>query len=96
VDVKFLHATVLTQNERREVIDDGGVAVVGGRIAAVGRSAEIERTHATLPTVELSGKALLPGLVNAHTHVLLLALRGTVEDMGADAIYGYMSPSASR
>jgi 5-methylthioadenosine/S-adenosylhomocysteine deaminase len=31
-------------------------------------------------------------LVNAHTHVLLLALRGTVEDMGAEAIYGYMSP----
>ncbi|HEY3144790.1 MAG TPA: hypothetical protein VGJ75_00495, partial [Dongiaceae bacterium] len=92
MDVKLLHATVLTQNDRREVIDDGGVAVVGGRIAAVGPSAEIERSHATLPAVELSGKALLPGLVNAHTHVLLLALRGTVEDMGAEAIYGYMSP----
>jgi 5-methylthioadenosine/S-adenosylhomocysteine deaminase len=92
MDVKLLHATVLTQNDRREVIDDGGVAVVGGRIAAVGPSAEIERAHATLPTIDLSGKALLPGLVNAHTHVLLLALRGTVEDMGAEAIYGYMSP----
>ena len=92
MDVKFLHATVLTQNDRREVIDDGGVAVVGGRIAAVGPSAEIERGHAKLPAIDLSGKALLPGFVNAHTHVLLLVLRGTVEDMGAEAIYGYMSP----
>jgi 5-methylthioadenosine/S-adenosylhomocysteine deaminase len=92
MDVKLLHATVLTQNDRREVIDDGGVAIVGGRIAAVGPNAEIERAHAALPTIDLSGKALLPGLVNAHTHVLLLALRGTVEDMGAEAIYGYMSP----
>ena len=92
MDVKLLHATVLTQNDRREVIDDGGVAVVGGRIAAVGPSAEIERAHTKLPSIDLSGKALLPGLVNAHTHVLLLVLRGTVEDMGAEAIYGYMSP----
>ena len=34
----------------------------------------------------------MPGLINAHTHVLLLVLRGTVEDMGAEAIYGYMTP----
>ena len=47
MDVKFLHATVLTQNERRELLDDAGVAVVGGRIAAVGRSADIERPHPT-------------------------------------------------
>src|SRR4030095_5921610 len=92
MDVKLLHATVLTQNDRREVIDDGGVAIVGGPIAAGGPNAEIERAHAALPTIDFSGKALLPGLVNAHTHVLLLALRGTVEDMGAEAIYGYMSP----
>src|SRR4030095_6433299 len=92
MDVKLLHATVLTQNDRREVIDDGGVAVVGGRIAAVGPSAAIERAHTKLRSIDLSGKALMPGLINAHTHVLLLALRGTVEDMGAEAIYGYMSP----
>jgi 5-methylthioadenosine/S-adenosylhomocysteine deaminase len=92
MDVKFLHATVLTQNERREVIDDGGVAVLRGKIAAVGASAAIERAHAKLPAIDLSGKVLLPGLVNAHTHLLLLVLRGTVEDMGAEAIYGYMSP----
>lgn len=92
MDVKLLHATVLTQNEGRELIEDGGVAVLGGRIAAVGASAAIDRAHPELPAIDLSGKALMPGLINAHTHVLLLVLRGTVEDMGAEAIYGYMSP----
>ena len=58
MDVKFLHATVLTQNGQREVLDDGGVAVSRGRIAAVGKSADIERAHAALPTIDLSGKAL--------------------------------------
>jgi 5-methylthioadenosine/S-adenosylhomocysteine deaminase len=92
VDVKFLNATVITQNERREVLPAGGVAVKGGRIAAVGASADIERGHAQLPSIDLRGKAVMPGLINAHTHVVLLVLRGTVEDMGTEAIYGYMTP----
>ena len=92
MDAKLLHAVVVTQNARREILADGGVAVRGNRIAAVGTSDDIERAHAQLPTFNLTGKALLPGFINAHTHVVLLVLRGTVEDMGAEAIYGYMSP----
>lgn len=92
MDCKLLNATVVTQNARREIVANGGVAVINGRIAAVGPSAAIEREWAELPRVDASGKAVMPGFVNAHTHVLLLALRGTVEDMSADAIYGYMTP----
>ena len=92
MNIKFLNATVITQNERRELLHNAGVAIEGNRIAAVGASAEIERAYAHLPTIDASGKALIPGLVNAHTHVVLLVLRGTVEDMGAEAIYGYMTP----
>ena len=89
---KFLNTTVITQNERREVIDNGGIAIEGGKIAAVGTSAEIARDWPQLQTVDAAGRAVMPGLVNAHTHVLLLVLRGTVEDMASDAIYGYMTP----
>ena len=32
------------------------------------------------------GRPLLPGFINAHTHSVLTVLRGTVEDMGGDAI----------
>lgn len=92
MDVKFLHATVITQNGGREIFSDGGVVVKRNRIAAVGLSSDIERMHPKLPAIDLSGKALMPGLINAHTHVVLLVLRGTVEDMGAEAIYGYMTP----
>lgn len=89
---KFLNATVVTQNEGRDVIDDGGIAIVDGRIAAVGPSAEVARTWPHLAEVDGTGKAVIPGFINAHTHVLLLVLRGTVEDMSSEAIYGYMTP----
>jgi 5-methylthioadenosine/S-adenosylhomocysteine deaminase len=92
VDLKILHATVVTQNERREILHDAGVAIRGDRIAAVAPSAEIERAHAQLPTLDARDKGLLPGFINAHTHVVLLVLRGTIEDMGGEAIYRYMTP----
>ena len=92
MDVKFLNATVITCDGARTVIPNGGVVVQGDRIKAVGPSDEIAALHAWLPTIDAQGKAILPGIVNAHTHVLLLALRGTIEDMGAEVIYSYMTP----
>ena len=63
-----------------------------GRIAAVGPSADLARDHAGLEVVDGRGKAVLPGYINSHTHTVLLVLRGTVEDMAGDAIFGYMTP----
>ncbi len=92
MDAKFLNATVVTCDDQRRVLRNAGVAIQGDRIKAVGPSGEIDGLHTHLPTIDARGKAILPGIVNAHTHVLLLALRGTIEDMGAEAIYGYMTP----
>jgi len=92
MDLKFLNATVITCDDERRILRSAGVVVRDGRIKAVGPSGEIAGLYPHLPTIEARGKAILPGIVNAHTHVLLLALRGTVEDMTAEVIYGYMTP----
>lgn len=50
------------------VIDDGAVAVDGGRIAAVGAWGEL---HTQYPDADILGSAdavVLPGLINAHHH----------------------------
>src|SRR5204862_87905 len=73
----------------RGVFGDRGGVGQGDRIKAVGPSGERAALHASLPSVDARGKAILPGIVIAHTHVLLLALRGTVEDMSSEVIYGY-------
>lgn len=58
------------------VIADGAMLVQGRRIAAVGRRAEIEAL-ATSETevVDAGGRAVLPGFVDAHTHLIFAGNR---------------------
>ena len=85
-------ATVVTLDDTLGTLEDGAIAVRDGRIAALGPSADLARDHAGLEVVDGRGKAVLPGFINSHTHTVLLVLRGTVEDMAGDAIFGYMTP----
>lgn len=54
---------------------DGWVHVVGGRIAAVGAGHDAPHASAV---ADLGSAVILPGLVNAHTHLELSWLRGRV------------------
>jgi len=85
---------VVTCDDHRLVLPHAAVAVRGNRIVAVGPDAELEGDPALadLPRMACRGLAILPGFINAHTHTVLTALRGTVEDWSGEAIYRYMSP----
>jgi len=47
----------------------GSVAVVDGRVAAVGAREDLARSHGALPEVDLGDAVLAPGLVDAHCHL---------------------------
>lgn len=48
-------------------VADAAVAILGGRIAAVGRAGELAYSADT-PVRELTGATLMPGFINAHAH----------------------------
>lgn len=92
MDLLITDTIVVTADADRRVLDRAALALRGDRILAVGDSAELQRAYPDLPRVSGRDRAVLPGLINSHTHAVLTVLRGTVEDMEGDVVYGYMTP----
>ena len=93
VDIILTNALVLTMDEKLTQYDPGAVAVRGNSIVAVGPEDEIAREYTAAETFDCGGKVLMPGLVNAHTHVPMTLLRGLADDLRLDVwLQGYMWP----
>src|SRR5687767_3388190 len=81
VDLIILGGTIVTMDGARRVIDDGGIAVAGGRIVAIGPRAEIQSGFTARRKLLASGKVITPGLINGHTHVPMVLFRGLADDL---------------
>lgn len=67
----YIAEWVLSENT---LIRHGAVAVANNRIRALGPGAELTRQFPDAETSDLGAAILLPGLVNAHTHLSLTQL----------------------
>ncbi len=79
-DALYFADYLITQNETREVVERGGIAVSGARIAAVGTREEILASWDAPQKRELGRAVLMPGLSNGHTHIAMSFLRGRADD----------------
>lgn len=52
------------------VVGDAAVAVKGGRVAWVGPEAEVLREFRELPELDCAGRAVIPGFVDSHAHLV--------------------------
>lgn len=52
------------------LIEDGAVAIGQGKLLAVGPSEELIHQYQPLQTIDASGKVVLPGFVDPHTHLV--------------------------
>ncbi len=71
--ILFTNVTAVTMDPARPVLTDAFVAVEGTKIASVGTvrpAGEFDRV------IDCAGKVMMPGLVNAHTHVPMTLMRG--------------------
>src|SRR5437016_4779972 len=84
VDMLVAGGTVVTMNAERRIIEDGAVAVNGDTIEALGSRASIEAKYTAAQTIHAGGKLLLPGFINAHTHVPMSLFRGLKDDVTLD------------
>ena len=81
VDLLVTGGTVVTMDQTRRVIEDGGIAVSRGRIVAIGPRADIESRYTSRQKINAAGKVITPGLINGHTHVPMVLFRGLADDL---------------
>ena len=68
-------AYIVTQNDTRQVLK-GDILVEEGRIAAIGKVKD-----SADEVIDARGDIVIPGLVNAHTHVAMSVLKGMADDL---------------
>ncbi len=95
-DLLIVGGTVVTMNAKREVIENGSVAIKDGKIAIVGNSETIPTVRAK-QIISAEGKLVIPGLINTHTHVPMTLFRGIADDLDLkEWLEKYIFPAEAR
>ena len=71
-------------DEKRRILEDGAIAVQGDAIAAVDTTANIDAKYESGKVIDARGGLILPGLINAHTHMSMSLFRGLADDLSLD------------
>ena len=80
MDTLISNVTIVTMNERFDVLFSAYLGIDGGKISYISKKAPEEK-----PTtiIDGTGMVLLPGLVNCHTHLAANALRTCFDELNA-------------
>ena len=78
----LIHARwVIPVEPDHRVLEYHSLAIDDGRISAILPSAEARQSFQAQSSVDLASHAVIPGLVNAHTHAAMTLLRGIADDL---------------
>jgi 5-methylthioadenosine/S-adenosylhomocysteine deaminase len=100
-DLVITNATIVTMDPARKVIEDGAIAVRGDAIAYIGPSSGLTsyapKGYESSQTIDAKGKLIVPGLINGHTHIPMVLLRGLVDDVVLDVwLRQYIFPAEAK
>ena len=77
MDTLISNVTVVTMNEKMDVLFGAYLAVKDGKIAYIGKTAPTEQPKTI---IDGTGMVAIPGLVNAHAHLATSVLRNFADD----------------
>ncbi|MBD8067400.1 amidohydrolase family protein [Bacillus sp. PS06] len=82
VDLIIANGFVLTMEGKGVgMIENGAVAIKGNKIEAVDKTDVIQQNYQAERLIDAKGKAVLPGLIDAHIHTGMAIFRGVAQDM---------------
>ena len=92
MDILISNVTVVTMNERMEVLFGACIGIEGQKITWIGKKVPAEKPGTI---IDGTGMVAMPGLVNCHTHLASTLLRGYFDDTPAqEALEGRLTRQA--
>ena len=79
MDTLISNVTVVTMNEKMDVLFGAYLGVKEGKIAYIGKTAPTEQPKTI---IDGTGMVAIPGLINCHTHLPTSVLRNYLDDAG--------------
>ncbi|WP_265168074.1 amidohydrolase [Pseudomonas solani] len=84
-DMVLFNGKVFTADKARPMVQ--AIAVENGKVLAVGSDAEIKAlADASTQRIDLAGKALMPGLIDTHSHAIFGGLEMSTANMGDEQV----------
>jgi len=84
---------LITVDETRRIVRDAAIAIVDGKFAAIGKTAEIEAGWQADTKLDASGMVATPGFVDNHLHSSFQMSRGLADEANAQSfLFDHMYP----
>ena len=78
MDTLISNVTVVTMNERMDVLFGAYIAITGGKIRSISKTAPTQKPKTI---IDGTGMVAVPGLINCHTHLATTALRCYLDEL---------------
>lgn len=90
-DIILKGGIVITMDKNDKVLFNTDIVIRDGEIKFIGDNATAKYNAATV--IDCRDRIVMPGLINAHTHLPMSLVRGIADDLRLDVwLYGYIFP----
>ncbi len=84
IDILIRNGLIVTMDDANRVIDDGAVAIQNAEIIDVGTTSDLDAKYEAKEEIDVDQHIVMPGLINAHTHLAMTLFRGFADDLPLD------------
>ncbi len=94
----IIHAKwVITCEENNRVLENHALLLKAGKIHGILPSKDATEKYTTTPHTHFASHAIMPGLINSHTHISMNGFRGLADDMELmDWLNNYIWPAEGK